>query len=198
MVEELSKWVVEVIEWVGYFGIFGFMFLESTFFPFPSEVVMIPAGYLIQQGKLNLWLAVGAGVLGSIGGAWFNYWLAYRFGRPLVLKIVSREKLAKLENFFEKYGGISTFIGRLIPGIRQYISLPAGLAKMALLPFLIYTALGSLIWTLFLAGLGYFIGENRPLLQKYIHYFDWVVMGVAGVAVVLLYFHHKRGTAEEK
>jgi len=165
---EIINFLVSTIGTLGYFGIFALMFLESSFFPFPSEVVMIPAGYLAFKGDMSLTLVLIFGVLGSLAGAWLNYILALKYGRNLILKIISNEKLKKLELFFTNYGNISTFTGRLIPGVRQYISFPAGLAKMNKITFSLYTMLGATIWSVILVALGYFLGDNQELIDKYL------------------------------
>ena len=165
---DIVNFLVETIGSWGYVGIFLLMFLESSFFPFPSEVVMIPAGYLASKGEMNIFVAVFVAVLGSLAGAWFNYLIASHMGRSFLKKFIKEEKIQKLERFFENHGHISTFSGRLIPGIRQYISFPAGLAKMHPLKFSLYTVLGAGIWVSVLALLGYFIGENQELIHKYL------------------------------
>ena len=156
MLAEIVNWIVQTVGSLGYAGIFIMMFLESSFFPFPSEVVMIPAGYLASKGEMSLTLALIAGIAGSLGGAIFNYFLAVKFGRAFLLKygkylFLKDGALDKLEGFFKNHGEISTFSGRLIPGVRQYISLPAGLARMNLAKFSFYTALGAGIWVVVLA-----------------------------------------------
>ncbi|QKF61228.1 DedA family protein [Campylobacter curvus] len=163
--QQIIDFIVGIVSQWGYTGIFVMMFLESSFFPFPSEVAMIPAGYLVHKGEMNLVFAFLAGVGGSLAGAVFNYYLCYFFGRELILKYgkfvgITDEKMAKFEAFFNKHGEISTFNCRLIPGIRQYISLPAGLAKMNLAKFCLFTALGAGIWVAILLGVGYFLGTN--------------------------------------
>ncbi len=173
MLHEIVDFIVKTVGDLGYWGIFIMMFLESSFFPFPSEVVMIPAGYLAYKGEMNLFLAVFAGIAGSLAGAVFNYFLALRFGRAFIQRygkyvLIKEETMQKMEDFFAKHGHISTFSGRLIPAVRQYISLPAGLAKMNLLKFSIYTSLGAGIWVLILALLGYFIGHNQELISEYL------------------------------
>lgn len=170
---EIVNFIVDTVGSLGYIGIFIMMFLESSFFPFPSEVVMIPAGYLAAQGKMSLVMAILAGIAGSLFGAIFNYFLAKKYGRSFLTKygkyvLVKEETLQKMEDFFAKHGHISTFSGRLIPAVRQYISLPAGLAKMNLFKFSLYTSLGAGIWVIILALLGYFIGNNQELLDQYI------------------------------
>ena len=173
MLHDIVNWIVQTVGSLGYLGIFIMMFLESTFFPFPSEVVMVPAGYLASKGDMNIYIVIIVGVLGSLAGAIFNYILALKFGRVFFLKygkylFVKEETLEKLEKFFEKHGEISTFSGRLIPGVRQLISLPAGMAKMNLAKFSIYTSLGAGIWAIILTLVGYFIGENEALIKEYL------------------------------
>ncbi|HKI95327.1 MAG TPA: DedA family protein, partial [Gemmatimonadales bacterium] len=139
--------------------------LESSFFPFPSEVVLPPAGYLAAHGLMNGYLALGAGILGSLVGALFNYWMAVRLGRPLLHRygrylLISEHSLDRSEAFFRRHGEISTFVGRLLPVIRQYISLPAGLARMRLDLFALYTSLGAGIWCAVLYSIGWSIGKQ--------------------------------------
>ena len=165
MLGDFINFIVQTVgEW-GYAGIFLMMFLESSFFPFSSEVAMIPAGYLAHQGQMSLVLAWCAGTAGSLAGAVFNYYLCYFFGRELVLKYgkyvgITKVKMRKFEAFFKRHGEISTFNCRLIPGIRQYISLPAGLAKMNLFKFSLYTTLGAGIWVAILLAVGWYLGKN--------------------------------------
>jgi len=173
MFASFVNWVVATVESWGYAGIFVAMFLESSFFPFPSEVVMIPAGYLAFQGKMNMFMALCSGILGSLAGALFNYFLAAKYGRPFLLRygryfFLKPQSLQKLEDFFAKHGDISTFNGRLIPGIRQYISMPAGLARMPLGKFSLYTMLGAGIWVTVLALLGYYLGANEDQVAHYL------------------------------
>jgi membrane protein DedA with SNARE-associated domain len=190
--QEIVSFLVDTIGSFGYVGIFLLMFLESSFFPFPSEVVMVPAGYLASKGEMNLFLVILFGVLGSLAGAWFNYLLAHKFGRSFLLKIISEEKVQKLDDFFANHGHISTFIGRLIPGIRQYISFPAGLAKMDVFKFSFYTTLGALIWVSILALLGYFIGENEELIHRYLREI-LVILVIFSFVLVVIYLKRRKG-----
>lgn len=194
--QEIVNFLVESIGSLGYVGIFVLMFLESSFFPFPSEVVMIPAGYLSYKGEMNIFVAVVFGILGSVAGALFNYFLASKFGRAFLLKygkyiFVKEETLLKLEDFFEKHGHISTFNGRLIPGIRQYISLPAGLANMHLGKFTLYTALGAGIWVVVLALLGYFLGQNEDLIHKYLKEITFITLAIIALITFAYYKYQK-------
>lgn len=196
--EHVVNWLVAFVEHLGVAGVFIMTFLESTFMPIPSEITMIPAGYLIQQGKMELVPVLIASILGTIGGAMFNYWLARKFGRSLFLRygkylFMTPEKLAKLESFFAKHGSISTFTGRLIPGIRHYISFPAGLAKMDLKKFTIYTALGGALWMCVLIALGYHIGENKELMTVYMPIIKGCIfLLIAVIGVVYVYRHKKQ------
>lgn len=177
----IIHFIVETVGQLGYLGIFFMMFLESSFFPFPSEVVMIPAGYLAYKGEMNAYLAVLMGILGSLAGAIFNYVLALKFGRAVVLRFgryffFSEKSMGQMELFFAKHGEISTFVGRLIPAVRQYISLPAGLARMNLAKFSLYTSLGAGIWVVILTVLGYYVGaifsggmETSEVVRVFLH-----------------------------
>ena len=174
MFHQIIAWIVDTVGQWGYPGIILLMFLESSFFPFPSEVVITPAGYLASQGQMSLSLVIAAGIAGSVLGAVFNYWMAVKWGRPFFHRygryfLVSEKALDRSEEFFARHGHISTFVGRLLPGIRQYISLPAGLARMNLPLFVIFTALGAGIWVTILALLGYLIGNNQELIGQYLH-----------------------------
>ena len=200
--EHFVNWLVHIVETLGVWGIFVMTFLESTFMPIPSEITMIPAGYLVQQGKMDLVSVLVASIFGTIGGAYFNYWLARKYGRNLFLRygkylMMTPAKLTKLEQFFEKHGSISTFTGRLIPGIRHYISFPAGLAKMDLKKFFIYTGLGGAIWMSVLLALGYHIGENKELVTYYMPRIKGAVL-VFLIAMFALYIwrHNKRKKAQ--
>lgn len=193
---EIITFIVNLVENWGYLGIFCMMFLESSFFPFPSEVAMIPAGYLAFQGKMNILLAFFAGTFGSLMGAIFNYYLCYFFGRNLIDKYgkyigVDDKKMQKFENFFKRHGEISTFNCRLIPGIRQYISLPAGLSKMNIFRFCLFTTLGAGIWVAILLGLGYFLGQNETLLKEKLHIITLILL-VFVIISFLIYFYFIR------
>ncbi|MFG5150678.1 DedA family protein [Campylobacter lari] len=181
----------------GYWGIIFLMFVESSFFPFPSEVVMIPAGYLAHQNELNFWICLLCGTFGALLGALLNYYLCYFLGREVLLKIckyfgVNEAKFAQFEAFFNKHGEISTFSGRLIPGLRQYISLPAGLARMNLKKFIFYTSLGAGIWCLILLIFGYVLGKNEDLIKEYLHFVIIACIIFATMIVAIYIYIQKR------
>ena len=156
----------------GYAFIFAFMAIESSFIPFPSEIVMIPAGFLAARGELtlhapmpDLFLAIAVGLAGSLAGAYFNYFLSSCLGEPFLRKygkwfFVKPEALDRAFEVFNRYGGVTTFVCRLIPVIRQLISIPAGLARMPLSRFTLYTGLGAGAWTAILAAMGYALGRS--------------------------------------
>ncbi|MFM9889581.1 MAG: DedA family protein [Rickettsiales bacterium] len=196
-VHQAITWLVDVVEHLGLIGIFVMTFLESTFVPIPAEATMIPAGYLVQQGQMNFISVLLVSILGTVSGACFNYWLARRFGRGLFIRygkwlMMTEAKLVKLENFFVRHGSISTFTGRLIPGLRHYISFPAGLARMDLRRFIGYTALGGSIWMAVLLGLGYYIGENKELATTYLPLAKGIVLTLVVLGGVLYYRRHVR------
>jgi len=200
MLHDIALYLVDKVGDLGYFGIFLLMFLESTFFPFPSEVIMIPAGYLAYKGEMNLVMVIVVGILGSVAGALFNYYLARHFGRAFLLRygkymLIKPQTLEKLEAFFRKHGELSTFNGRLIPGIRQLISLPAGLAKMNVVKFSFYTALGAGIWVIVLVALGYLLGSNEALLSKYLRSATLIAL-LSVLLVTLFYIIRKRRRKE--
>lgn len=197
MIHEIANTIVGYIGDMGYWGIFLLMFLESTFFPFPSEIIMIPSGYLAYKGEMNVYIVVLVGILGSVGGALFNYYLAMHFGRKFILKygkyfFIKEETLDKLEAFFVKHGELSTFNGRLIPGIRQLISLPAGLARMNIARFSLYSALGAGIWVVVLVALGYLLGSNEELISEYLK--TATVIALISVVFITIFYivRHKR------
>ncbi len=170
---EIIDWIVSTVSILGYPGVFILMLLESSFIPFPSEVIMVPAGYLAFKGEMNIIIVILCGLFGSLAGALINYSLAKSLGRPLLLRYGSyimfkEDTLLRMEDFFSRHGHISTFTGRLIPMVRQYISIPAGLARMNLPVFCFYTSLGAGIWVIILTLLGYYIGENELLIKAYL------------------------------
>lgn len=194
MLSTIIDFIVQTVGTLGYAGIFIMMFLESSFFPFPSEVVMIPAGYLVYKGEMNMYLVILFGILGSLAGALFNYYLAIKFGRKFLVKygkyfFIKEQTIVRMEEFFKNHGHISTFSGRLIPAVRQYISFPAGLARMNLTIFCIYTSLGAGIWVVILTLLGYFLGDNEGLIKEYLRY---IIAVILISLAVLAFWYYKR------
>lgn len=189
------QWFIDSAD---YWFVFLFMIIESSFVPFPSELVVPPAAYLAAtKGDMNIFLIVLVATSGAIIGALVNYYLAMWIGRPVVYKfaesrlghicLLNREKVDKAERYFDEHGAVSTFIGRLIPAVRQLISIPAGLAKMNIVKFVSFTALGACIWNGVLAGLGFWLGQTVPLdnLKEKIEQYN-SYLSLAGVALLLI------------
>ncbi|MDD2382854.1 MAG: DedA family protein [Sulfurospirillaceae bacterium] len=194
----IIDWIVQTVGVLGYLGIFVMMLIESSIFPLPSEVVMIPAGYLCAKGEMSLGIVIVLGTLGSIAGALLNYLLAVKLGRKLILKyghyiFFKPETLEKVETFFKTHGPFSTFTGRLIPVIRHYISLPAGLARMNLGLFCFYTGVGAGLWVSILTFLGYFFGQNEALLNEYLHSISIALLVFIVIfALIYVWFYKKK------
>ena len=192
--------LVHTVGRLGYAGVILLMALESSFVPFPSEVVVPPAGYLASLGQMNIFLVILTGIVGSILGSLLNYWIASRFGRDFLLKyskyfFINTEKFARFEVFFNTHGEITTFVGRLIPVIRQYISFPAGLVRMNLKKFIFYTGLGAAIWCTVLAYVGYFVGNNIDIIKEnidYIMYFIFPALILLVIIYMIIYKYHKK------
>lgn len=186
-----------VVDWymanLNYLTVMLLMAIESSFIPFPSEVIIPFAAYKAAQGDLNVFMVVLAGTAGALMGALFNYYFAKYLGRPLVYKfsdstlgkllLLSQEKVEHAEKYFIKHGKASTFIGRLVPAVRQLISLPAGLANMNIRDFILYTLAGAGIWNIILAVIGYFIYD---LKDKIFPYLDDILIGIGIIFVVYL------------
>ncbi len=188
--------IVIFVNEIGYLGIFIGMFLESTIVPIPSEIIMIPAGIASAKGVMNIYIATLVGTIGNIAGAVFSYYLALTLGRKIILKIgkyffIKPETIIKIEEFFKKHGPLSVFIGRLLPGFRHFISLPAGLAKMDFKLFLLYTSLGATIWTSILSFSGYLIGENQELIIKYIKELSIIFVICCALLFIAIIFYKK-------
>lgn len=201
-------WIDSIIAWysahMNYVSITALMTIESSFIPFPSEVVIPPAAFVATQPEsvlavsqydaINILLIVLFGTLGAMLGALINYYLAVWLGRPLVYRfadsrlghmcLLSGEKIKKAEDYFCQHGNMSTFVGRFIPGIRQLISVPAGLAKMRILPFLGYTFLGAFCWNIVLALLGYLAAGQLDLIRSYSHHISIAILAVLALVVV--------------
>ena len=193
MLSSFIDFFLQITADMGYLGVSILMAIESSFLPFPSEIVVPPAAYLASQGEMNIYLVVLAGVIGSVIGAVINYFLSLSLGRFVIYKLanhrlakfifISPDKIKRAENYFIANSKSATFFGRLIPVIRQLVSIPAGFSKMNFLTFVSLTALGSFIWVSILAVLGYFIGAGSEIFQNYYHEVSWGL-----VILIILYF----------
>ena len=191
MLERFIDWLLQVLLQLGYPGIVALMAMESSILPVPSELVMPPAGYWAAKGEMNFVVVLACGVLGSVIGALANYYGAQWIGRPLIQRygkyvFLSEKNLQRSERFFAQHGEISTLIGRLFPVVRHLISIPAGLHRMPLPKFILYTAIGAAVWCAILTWIGYFLGQHEDVLRsEEIHrYVTWALLALIPLTVV--------------
>jgi membrane protein DedA with SNARE-associated domain len=195
--EQIAQFFVDFVKMFGYAGIFIMTFLESTFMPIPSEVTMIPAGYLVHQGEMSLFWVLFASITGTICGSVAMYFIAASLGRKFLYAygkymFFNRDKMTKLDSFFASHGEISIFTARLIPGVRHVISFPAGLAHMNLKKFCIYTGAGGSIWMATLVLVGYLIGGNKELIKHYKPYVTSAAVATVVLLVVAYVWNHRK------
>ena len=195
--EEVAAWLVDFVHGFGYLGIFIMTFLESTFVPIPAEMTMIPAGYLAHQGEMNGIIVLFISVLGSLLGSLANYYVAFHYGRKFIYAygkyiFFPHERMEELDQFFASHGEISTLTGRLIPGVRHFISFPAGLGKMNLRKFITYTSAGATIWMGILVIIGYFIGDNKEMVKHYTPYATAIVLFTVAIGIIFYILHKNK------
>lgn len=187
----LATWIMGVISSLGYSGVVLLMAIESACIPLPSEIIMPFAGFLVFKGEMTLWGVALAGAVGCVVGSIPAYYLGMYGGRPLVEKygkwvLISHKDLNWADKAFEKHGEIIIFIGRLLPAVRTFIAFPAGVARMNMTKFIVYTFVGSLIWCYLLALAGFKMGENWESLKVYFHEFHYVI--AAGGALFVAWY----------
>lgn len=187
MLEFLSGTIIHLIQTTGYIGVFFLMTIESALIPFPSEVTMPFAGFLSQSGTLSLYLVILFGALGNLAGSLIAYAIGYFLEETVILNLIKKygkfiliteHEYQKSRHWFNKYGGSITFFSRLLPGVRTFISLPAGLAEMNIWRFSIYTFLGSLVWSSVLASIGFYLGANWHSLEGYFKKFEYAIFAI--------------------
>ncbi len=185
----LASLIINTISDTGYLGVFILMLLESACIPVPSEIIMPFSGFLVWQGKFNLWTVVFWGAFGSLIGSIIAYYIGFYGGRPLIEKygkyvLISRRDLDRAHNWIEKHGQGAIFFSRLLPAVRTFISLPAGIVKMDFGKFCVYTFFGSLIWSYFLTYAGVIMGENWNGIRVYFEKFDIVIVIAAIFGII--------------
>jgi membrane protein DedA with SNARE-associated domain len=205
MLERLVDWLLHALLALGYPGIVALMAMESSVLPVPAELVMPPAGYWVAKGEMNVWIVLACGTIGSVVGALANYWLAQLLGRALVRRfgrylLLTERSLDRTERFFADHGEISTLVGRLLPVVRHLISIPAGIARMNLSRFVLFTGLGAFAWCAVLTGIGYFLGRHEDVLRneevrRYVGRALSVVVPVVVVGVAAYVIRHRRRRA---
>ena len=196
MLENLVQWginlLLSIISATGYAGVFFLMILGSSALPIGGEIVMPFAGYLVWKGQMDFWLVIVASTLGNLAGSLISYTVGLKLGWAFIFKyckyvLLSKKRIFLAERWFEKYGGIAVFVGRFLPIIRTVISLPAGIAKMDLKKFVVYTFVGSLIWCLALTYAGILLGNSWENVYKFGHYIDAAVV-IGAVFLIAWYF----------
>jgi membrane protein DedA with SNARE-associated domain len=186
--EIFAEWLVDLVQSFGYAGLFIATLLGNVFVPIPLEVIIIPAGYLVEQGEMQLGAVLAVTIAGDILGSLLGYYVAYHFGRRFIYAygkyfFIRHEKMEMLEKFFASHGEISTLTGRLIPGLRHFMAFPAGLAHMNIRKFVAYTGVGGAVWIATLIGVGYIIGGNKDMIR---HYMPIVTTGVICLVVLMI------------
>lgn len=195
LIDVLANFVVHTIGSIGHVGIFLLMLAESCGIPMPSEVIMPFSGFLVADGQMNFWTVTLLGTFGNLGGSLLAYWIGYVGGRPLIEKygkyiLISKHDLDLADKWFINYGSATTFFGRVLPIVRTYISFPAGIAKMDVKKFSLYTFLGALPWCAALTYAGVKMGSNWDLIREKLHKFDLLMAVLIIVFVVLYIWRH--------
>jgi membrane protein DedA with SNARE-associated domain len=209
MIGDFIHWLIQTVSALGYPGIVALMAIESSVLPLPSELIMPPAGYLAAKGEMNVYLAVLAGTAGSILGALLNYALAVFVGEPILRRygkyvLISERSLDKAEAFFKRHGEIGTLLGRLVPVVRHLISIPAGICRMNLGRFVLFTGVGAGVWCAILVYIGWLLGSHEEGLQQaavkaYTHLALLYLLPVVCLAVAgYILWHRRRAPAPDR
>lgn len=195
----ILDFILNFVNALGYVGLFFSMVLNGSFLPIPSEVFIIPAGYLASKGGFNFVIVIFSGVLGSLCGSIINYYVGYKIGRPFFVKYgkffrINVDFLDKGEEWFRKYGIYAVFLTRFVPTIRQYITIIPGILKMNLINFSIFCLLGDIFVVSFLTFLGYFFGEYRNLINPYLNkiYITFILLIIISILIYILYSVFKK------
>lgn len=201
MLEQFAQWLVDAVQDIGYPGLFLAMFFGNALVPIPVEAIMIPAGYLVQQGEMSLFGVMACAIAGDICGSLFSFYIAYHFGRKFLYTFgkyffFGHSKVEMLDKFFAGHGEISVLTGRLVPGLRHFMAFPAGLSHMNARKFTLYTGIGGGLWMAVLVWVGYLIGGNKALVRHYMPYVEGVA--IAGVIVMIVWYvrRHRRKMKE--
>lgn len=195
----MTEWIISIMEQLGYFGIALLMFLDNVFPPIPSEIIMPSAGLAASQGKLVLTGVVIAGSFGSLIAAALLYWIGHKISQKVLFEWVEHYRkylflksadVEKSLDWFEKYGHRIVFFGRMIPAVRSLISIPAGMSEMPFWKFMLYSGLGTIIWTTFLACVGFYFGENQALMHQIFSRVSYIIIAI--VVIIVLWIVYRR------
>lgn len=203
----MADWIQNLMDSMGYFGILLLMIIENVFPPIPSELIMPSAGFAAARGDLNLALVVLMGTLGSVLGTLPLYYIGRAFGEKRLMEwadkhgkwlTLSGKDIKKADDWFDRHGTKAVLFGRMVPGIRSLLSLPAGMSEMPMPKFLIYSAIGSALWSTALTGAGYLLGENYDRVEQYIGPASRIILGVVVIAAVVWFLRRRRAAQEQR
>jgi membrane protein DedA with SNARE-associated domain len=194
LIAHIAEWVTHVISVSGYAGVFGLLFIDAMNIPLPSEISLGFAGYLVSTGRFTFFWAVMVGTLGYTAGAALSYWIGLKGGRRVVERygrflLISKRDLARADKLFKKYGNAIAFFSRMLPVLRTFISLPAGVFKVPFGRYIAYTFVGSLLWSVLFVYLGQLVGENYEILAEKMHGVEYVVVGVSLLGAIRWVWH---------
>jgi membrane protein DedA with SNARE-associated domain len=197
----LTAWIIGIMERLGYLGIALLMFLDNVFPPIPSEIIMPSAGYSASQGTLTLMGVIMAGSIGSMLAAALLYWIGYQFSHAAIFRFVDRygkylfiktEDVKKSLLWFEQYGHRIVFFGRMVPAVRSLISIPAGMSRMPFWKFMLFSSLGTIIWTTFLACVGFYFGENQAFMQQIFSQVGYVIFAIVIMVIGIIWYKRNK------
>lgn len=189
ILHSLSSLIISTVDSAGYWGIFVLMALEGSFIPVPSEIILPFSGFLASEGRFSIWMIAFVGAVGNIIGTLFTYAVARYLGLPFLYKygkyvLLTRGDIVMAQRLFTKFGVPIIFISRLLPGVRGFVPIPAGIAKMNLVPFVIYVFVGSFLWSLFLTYIGFLLGEHWEAMRPYVERPALALLALAAVGLL--------------
>ena len=197
----MTAWIISIMEQLGYFGIALLMFLDNVFPPIPSEIIMPSAGFTASQGQLTLFGVIIAGSIGSLFAAAILYWIGRKISHQSIFNFIDRygkylfiksTDVKKSLDWFEQYGHRIVFFGRMIPAVRSLISIPAGMSRMPFWKFITYSGLGTIIWTSFLACVGYYFGNNTELMHQIFNQVGYVIIAILTMIIIWVLYRRQR------
>ena len=202
IIDILADVVVGTIDILGYPGVFFLMLVESCGIPMPSEIIMPFSGFLVAAGKMNFWIVIFVGAFANLAGSLIAYWIGLKGGRALIEKwgkyiLISKHDLDLADRWFTKFGNLTVFFGRLLPVVRTYISFPAGIAKMEMKRFSLYTFAGALPWSILFTWLGVKMGDNWEQIREKLHNFDLAIVVLIAIGIIWYVWRHIKHRVHE-
>ena len=202
IIDILADVVIRTIDFMGYLGVFFLMLLESCGIPMPSEIIMPFSGFLVAEGKMNFWAVSFVGAFANLAGSLIAYWIGLKGGRALIEKwgkyiLISKRDLDLADRWFMRFGNLTVFFGRLLPVVRTYISFPAGVAKMEIKRFSLYTFAGALPWSILFTWLGVKMGDNWEQIREKLHNFDLAIVALIIIGIAWYVWRHIKHRVRE-